>query len=151
MASSAREILHRILHEHESPDQLGKAVALGIFIGVLPLYGLHLPLCIAFASLFRLNRAVTYLAANISNPLMAPALVAAGIAVGEWMRFGVVRPLDLSEADGFIAAVSLLGGSFPDRYLSCLIGDAALGAVFGPLLGLAVRARARQRAPLEDS
>lgn len=141
-------MLH-LKQEHSDPTSLGKAVALGLFIGTLPLYGVHLPLCIAAAWLARLNKATVYLAANISNPIVAPFLVAAGLAIGEALRFGTVRPLDLTEAQGLVQQISVIGLDLPDRFLSILLGDAVLGLVLAAIGGpmAAITARRWQRSP----
>ena len=48
----------------------------------LPLYGLHFPLCLAVCLPLQLDVVVAYLAANISNPLVAPFLVTAEVEIG---------------------------------------------------------------------
>lgn len=145
MRARLHSLARHLLTEHTEPTEVGRAVALGLFVGTLPLYGLHLPLCIGLAWLLNLNKATVYLAANISNPIIAPVLVAAGIAIGESLRHGQVRGLDLAEAQGFLESLWLLGGQLPDLYLSCLLGDAVLGAVLavigGPLAAAWVRRR----------
>ncbi len=128
-------LFDHLRREHADPVRLGWAVGIGVFIGTLPFYGLHLAICIAVAWALRLNKVTVYLAANISNPLFAPALVAAGIAIGEWVRFGELRPFDLDGANGFLGSMWLLGGELPDRFLSCLLGDAILGAAIGIIAG----------------
>ena len=146
-----RKAIHRLfkqmLAEHREPGKLGWAVALGLFIGTLPLYGIHLPICIGVAWLARLNKLTVYLAANISNPLLAPLLVAVGIAIGEWVRFGEWRSIDLDQGDAFLDKLALFTWEIPDLFLSCLLGDAILGAalaaVIGPLVFLWARRRAR--------
>lgn len=139
-------LVHHLKTEHTEPARLGWAVALGVFVGVLPLYGLHLPLCVGLALLLRLNKATTVLASQISLPLFAPVLVAAGIAIGEYVRFGHHRPVGLAEARDFLGGMALLAGALPDRFLSCLIGDAVLGLVLGAIGGALTWAWARRRA-----
>ncbi len=139
-----RETLLRLLREHASPARLAWAVAVGLFVGTLPLYGLHLPICLLLASALGLNRGLTYLAANISNPLLAPVLVAAGIAIGEWLRFGRWRGLDLDAGRDFLGHIGLLAGRLPDLFLSCLLGSVVLGLGFAVVGGVATWVWARR-------
>jgi uncharacterized protein (DUF2062 family) len=145
MRAAIHRLARQILREHQSPVRQGWAVSVGLFIGVLPLYGLHFPLCVAAASLLRLNKVTMYLAANISNPFVAPFLVAIGIALGEFLRFGEWRGVDVAASHGFIDQLALLGGQVPDLFLSCLLGDAILGLVLGATLGPLVTAWAHWR------
>lgn len=64
------------------------AVALGVFIGCLPLYGLHLTICWVVGYVLGLNRLKMYFAANISNPVIAPWLIVAEVQTGAWLRRG---------------------------------------------------------------
>ena len=48
------------------------AIGVGLFIGCSPFYGFHLLLCWLVGRLLRLNRMKVYLAANVSNPIVAP-------------------------------------------------------------------------------
>ena len=146
MRKAIRKLFKHLLQEHREPTKLGWAVALGLFIGTLPLYGLHLPICIGVAWLARLNKVTVYLAANISNPLLAPLLVAAGIAIGEFLRFGTWRTIDLSQGEDFLDKLALFSWELPDLFLSCLLGDAVLGALLGLLIGPLVFVWARRRA-----
>jgi SAM-dependent methyltransferase len=88
-----RRFLHGVRTEGEGPGRETAAVAVGVFIGCLPLYGLHLLICLAVGTVFRLNRLKTYLAANISNPLVAPWLLLAEVQTGAWIRRGSVHAL----------------------------------------------------------
>ena len=145
MRRTLKGLVQHLLEEHTSPVRMGWAVALGFFLGCLPFYGLHLPLCIAFAWLLGLNKATVYLAANISNPLFAPVLIAVEILLGEWVRFGHVRPPDLEGAREFGEQASLLAGSLPDLFLSCLLGGVLLGVALAALGGPAVYWFCRRR------
>lgn len=151
MRRRLHELVRHLVAEHASPPRLGLAVGLGLFIGTLPLYGFHLVLCLVVAWALGLNKVTTYLAANISNPLVAPVLVAAGIVIGEALRFGTLRPLDLGDAQSFIHGLALLSGQVPDLFLSCLLGDAVLGAALGLVGGATTFLVARRRAAQRSS
>lgn len=127
-----REKVHQILSANLTPAGIGWAVGIGLFIGALPLYGIHLGVCIVVARPLRLNEAVMYAAANISNPLFAPFLIAAEIEIGQHFRYGEVA----------VADTSAFGHSFwetlkttPDLFISCCYGSVVLGLVLGVTLG----------------
>ncbi len=73
------------------------AVGLGIFIGCLPLWGVHLAICVLVGRLLHLSRLKMYLAANISNPLVLPFLLLAQIQVGRFARRGDFYELTLHD------------------------------------------------------
>jgi uncharacterized protein (DUF2062 family) len=129
-------LVHHLRTEHTEPARLGWAVGVGVFVGVLPLYGLHAVLSLAAAVLLGLNKATVVLASNVSLPIFAPVLVAAGIAIGEGLRFGRVHRISLDDARAVLASGALR--ALGDTFLSCLLGDAVLGAVLGAVAGIAV-------------
>jgi len=63
-----KDSVKNILSVKDSPHRLAIAFALGVFIGVSPLLGIHTILGIAFAWLFNLNRIVTITGVYITNP-----------------------------------------------------------------------------------
>src|SRR5436190_8428665 len=79
---SCRELVMRLLRERTSPSRLAWAVGVGVLIGTTPFYGLHLGITIVVATMLGLNRAVTYLAANVSLPFIAPFLAFGSIQIG---------------------------------------------------------------------
>jgi SAM-dependent methyltransferase len=74
------------------------AIGVGLFIGCLPFYGFHLLLCWLVGPLLRLNRLKVYLAANVSNPIVAPLLVFVELQTGAWLRTGSFLALTLETA-----------------------------------------------------
>lgn len=119
-----------------SPARLGASVAMGLAIGCLPIFGLHLLLVIALALRFRLDGAIAYLAANISNPFVAPFLFTFEVQVGAVVLDG--RPLVLGADVSLWEALK----AFP-RYL--LVGSpivavsAAISAFVSVSAGVAVK------------
>lgn len=111
-----RRAFHELRTEGAGAAREAAAIGVGIFIGCLPVYGFHLMLCWATGWMLRLNRLKMYLAANISNPLVAPTLVFAEIQIGAWLRRGswhalsidTVRTADL----GMFSVDALVGSVF---------------------------------------
>lgn len=90
------------------------AIACGVFIGCLPFYGFHLLLCLLVGWAFRLNRLKLYLAANISNPFVAPFLLFAELQTGSYLRRGTFHAMTLDairETGAVALGVDLLAGS----------------------------------------
>jgi uncharacterized protein (DUF2062 family)/2-polyprenyl-3-methyl-5-hydroxy-6-metoxy-1,4-benzoquinol methylase len=81
ISARSRELWRR-LRGGGSPFAVGASVGLGLFIGCLPLYGLHLPLCLLACLPLRLDAVAAYLAAQISNPWLAPLLLTLEARVG---------------------------------------------------------------------
>ncbi len=121
-----------LLRANLTPKEVGWAVGVGVFIGVLPAYGLHLPMCVLAARQLRLNQVITYAAAQVSNPVVAPFLVYAEITLGEWLRYGTVIPEDAQQTGEF--GLRMVQEA-PDLFLSCLLGSIVLGLVAAPLIG----------------
>ena len=100
--SAARRTIARIWRrlrgERKSRARLASAVALGLFIGCLPVYGLHFVLCLLVCLPFGLDLLVAYLAANISNPLIAPFLVTLEVEVGSLLTTGQHAAFTLARA-----------------------------------------------------
>ncbi len=122
---------HHLLQEHREPGRLAAAVFVGVFLGVVPLYGIQTALCIGVARLLRLNRLTVVAAAQVSLPMFAPFLLGASVAIGEWIRHGRPRwPAD--GMDAITWGERVLTGA-PDLALSCFVGSLPLGAGLGAL------------------
>jgi uncharacterized protein (DUF2062 family)/SAM-dependent methyltransferase len=74
------------------------AVAIGLFIGCQPLYGLHFVLVLAVCLPLRLDAVLAYLAANISNPLLAPFLIFSEVEAGAQITTGRFVSFDVEQA-----------------------------------------------------
>ena len=61
--------LVKVLKEHHNPHEVALGVAIGSFIGILPLYGLHTVLCLVVLFLIRrANKLAILLGTNVSVP-----------------------------------------------------------------------------------
>jgi len=63
-----RDKFRGILQVKESPHRIALAFALGVFMGISPLLGLHYIGGIMLAWLFRLNKLVTAIGVTVNNP-----------------------------------------------------------------------------------
>lgn len=59
------------------------SVTVGIFFGIVPIWGYQLVTAIAVAYFLKLNKAIVILAANISIPIILPAILYASLKTGE--------------------------------------------------------------------
>jgi len=128
MRAAARRWFVGLRTEGAGAGREATAVGVGFFIGCLPFYGFHLLLCWITGRLFRLNRLKIYLAANISNPLVAPILLFTELQIGAWLRRGTFHALTLRTARTTDLSVFAF---------DTLTGSLMLGATLGAALALA--------------
>ena len=95
MHSVGRRFFYEMRSEGAGAARESIAIGLGIFIGCLPVFGLHLAACFVVGWLLGLNRLKMWVAANISNPLFAPTLLLAELQVGSFLRRGTLHPVTL--------------------------------------------------------
>lgn len=136
--SPLREELRRAWRELRgselSAGRAAAAVAMGLFIGSQPIFGCHTPLVLVFCLRFQLDVVIAWVAANISNPFFAPALLTAELQVGAYLRTGRWLRLD-DEKMSWMQALSrfpeymLLGGPVVGLALAVLGGALIFGAV----------------------
>lgn len=117
-----RRMAHGYRTEGGGPVREAAAIGLGVFVGCSPFYGFHLLLCLALGKLLRLNRLMLYLAANVSNPIVAPFLLLSELQTGAWLRIG--RPHQLTLETVRRVDPWVFGGDL-------LVGSAVVGTVLG--------------------
>ncbi len=122
-----------------TPSRAAASVALGLFVGCLPLYGLHLPLCLALCLPLRLDAAVAYLAANISNPLVAPWLLLAEVQIGSLLLTGALSRFDVHAA----RATGVMGYAAYAAIGSVIVGAVLAG--IGGVIAASIAGRSARR------
>jgi uncharacterized protein (DUF2062 family) len=74
--------VENVLQANDSNLVMAQSVALGVFVGMTPLFGFHTIIIFALAVFLKLNKAVSYLFTHISFPLFLPFIVYACLQVG---------------------------------------------------------------------
>ena len=89
-----KKIAVKLLRLNNTPPEIALGVALGVFIGVLPLYGLHTILVVVAAILVRpANKIAIFLGTNISLPPTVPLITWTGYEIGRFFYSGKYQPL----------------------------------------------------------
>ncbi len=120
-----RKFLTPLLKEGLDPGPAAAAVFLGIFIGIVPIYGFQTLAAVGVAFLFRLNKPLTVAGTFISNPLFQPLIIFSSVELGCLLRIGSFQPLTLS---GLSVARTHIN---KDQLLTWAIGSVALGILAG--------------------
>jgi len=100
-------------HAHD-PWHMSLAVGLGLFFGIVPIWGFQMVAAAAAAHWLRLNKAIALVASNISIAPLAPFIIGVGFILGHWLFTGEVLPLslpDLTQAKALEYVWEWLAGS----------------------------------------
>ena len=83
----ASEFLNeQLLHPHHSDFVKAASIALGVFMGIIPIWGFQMLVAVFFALLFRLNKGLVLISSNISIPPMIPLVIFGSYKLGAiWM------------------------------------------------------------------
>ena len=122
-----------LLHSGESTERLASAVAAGVMMSVMPIWGFQTVAAICFAQLMGLNKIVAAAAANISLPPFIPFIVYAGMHLG-----GIFLGIDvkLSPTD---ATMEVVGGNMLAFCIGSVILGVGLGVIVWPLAWIFIR------------
>lgn len=119
----ARKFVTPLLKEGLDPGRAAAAVFLGIFIGIVPIYGLQTLAAVGVALLFRLNKPLTIAGTFVNNPVLQPLIVVSSVELGCLLRVGSFQPLS-----ALAAARTHLN---KEQFFIWVIGSVALGILVG--------------------
>ncbi len=77
-----KQYVNNVLHDNVSTREFVLSVMLGIFMGIVPIWGYQIVCAIFLAHLFKLNKVITVLFSNISIPPMIPFILFGSYATG---------------------------------------------------------------------
>ena len=122
LKASIQKAATTLLTERLDPASAAAAVFWGVFIGIVPIYGLQTLAAIGVALLLRLNKPLTLAATFVNNPLLLPPTVAASVELGSFVCHGSFRPWHLT---------ALSGGQLREQLFSWVVGSLLLGLLAG--------------------
>lgn len=117
-----------LFNTHQSPQLKAISVALGIFMGIVPIWGFQLVTAIFLAVLFNLNKPLVIIAANISIPPMIPVIIFLSYKMGAWWMGANAMQISFSKA------ITL--DSIKHNLLQYIYGSLSLAIVAGIAFGL---------------
>lgn len=120
--SLKRFFLENVLESGDSNTKKSLSIALGIFIGIAPVWGLQTVTVLFLAYIFRLNKLIAFAFSNISIPPMIPVIIYASLKIGS------LFVAESKEISGDISAVDAIGKNV-FQYLAGSIVLAVLSAV----------------------
>lgn len=123
-----RDKFRQIISVKESPRKIALAFALGVFIGMSPLLGIHTVLGILMAWIFRLNKFVTVVGVYVTNPWTIVPIYTFGTWVGAKL-LGIDRLVP--DIDWAHLTVKELLHTLGPLLLPFIVGSTLLGVLSG--------------------
>jgi glycosyltransferase involved in cell wall biosynthesis len=121
-------IKKHVLHSGDSIPKIAFSVMLGIFMGIAPIWGYQLITAITLAYLFRLNKFIVIMAANISIPPMIPPIIYLSYLTGGWI-------LNINHQIPFSRTISF--DSIKDNLIQYIVGSLVFGCILSLCSGIA--------------
>lgn len=112
-----------VLNPHESNGKKALSIGLGIFMGIVPIWGFQMLVALLLATLLKLNKALVLIAANISIPPMIPLIIFGSFQMGRvWVG---------TDATFVIFNKNLTTETMKQNVLQYLYGSVTLAVVAG--------------------
>jgi len=135
------DIWNRLLSLNDSPHDIALGLALGIYVGFLPLMGIQMGVVLVVALPFRRANKVSAVAGVwISNPLTVIPLYALIYWVGtffykkeEVLSYSIFKEkiTDILELSGFIEKTAAFLGLGADIFIPMCVGGSVVGIIAG--------------------
>jgi glycosyltransferase involved in cell wall biosynthesis len=127
---SVREFFQEyIVNSQDSNAKIAWSIALGLFIGVTPIWGWQIVTTFALAHLFKLNKFIAVTASNISLPPMLPFVIFLSYIMGGWLLGEKVT--DIAYGSGF--NLQWIKENLVQYLVGSLLLAISLAGIIGPL------------------
>lgn len=117
-----------LFNPHHSSELKSVSVAFGVFMGIIPIWGFQLLAAIFLAVLFKLNKPLVIVAANISIPPMIPFIIYGSYKMGAfWMGANAMQI-------SFSRSITL--ESIKNNLVQYIYGSITLAIIAGIIFGM---------------
>ncbi|MBO9151066.1 DUF2062 domain-containing protein [Chitinophaga sp. GCM10012297] len=117
-----------LLDPKETTGRKALSVGFGIFMGIVPIWGFQMLVAIALATLWRLNKTLVIVAANISIPPMIPLII--------YMSFVTGRMYVTEDATWLVFSKNITVESVKQNLFQYITGAVTLAVIAGLAAGL---------------
>lgn len=122
-------LIEDFLGGNDSREKKAFSIALGVFIGLSPLWGFHTLVVIFLAVLFKLNKVIAFAFSNVSLPPFIPFIIYFNLKLGSWFM-GENIVLSFSDFEPSLELMKYL-----KYYIVGSIALSIIGAIISGLLG----------------
>jgi uncharacterized protein (DUF2062 family) len=105
-----RKAYYRLVKIDGTPRQISLGLALGIFLGILPIFGFQALSAVLLASLLKWSKIAAALGSGITNPLTTPFIYSAAYYIGSRLFGTRLPPLNINEL-GFGTLITMFHSS----------------------------------------
>lgn len=146
----ARYLYLKFIRLRAQPKEIARGLAVGVFAGMFPLFGLQTIIGVALAAVIKGNPLMAAAGTWISNPLTYVPIYAFNYQLGSWILPGDSRAQPFTDIESLKAMLELqvLIQTGTDIAINLMLGSLIMGLIFGILsyfVGLPIIRRAQNR------
>lgn len=120
-----RFFIENVLESNDSPQKKALSIALGVFIGIAPLWGFQTVIVLFLAYVLRLNKLIAFAFSNVSIPPFIPLIVFCSLKVGS-LVLGNAMP----------DAIEFTAEAIKNHIVQYLVGSILFAAVMAFIFGM---------------
>lgn len=120
-------LLDNILKSDDSNSKKALSIALGVFIGLSPIFGFHTITVLFLAVLFRLNKAIAFIFSNVSFPPFIPFIIYGSLKIGGFFIHSKTQ---------ILLNTSITWDDVKNNLLQYLVGSFILASLSAVIFGL---------------
>jgi len=114
------------LASNDSNARKACSIALGVFVGIAPIWGAQTVVVLFLAAMFRLNKLIAFAFSNVSIPPFIPFIIYGSLLIGGWF-IPSPNPLNLDR----LFTISEIQNNIWQYLLGSVILATAMSTLFG--------------------